>query len=547
MLNTIKIGTRLLLGFIGVGLITLACGLAGIYFSTATGEDGIYVGESAAPLVDAVMESKLAVTEAHLVFEEIMAGDNAESIENVHKLVAEARWYLTAIAQGGKNDEGRFLPSNNPRAAEMVRSSMARLDDFDRALKQRFATRGQGLPQEEYHRIDAEFDKQFTAFIDEVDKLEGLIQKDIAATLAHLREQVSSTKVNLTLIVAFALVVGLSIGWWITRSINTPLQDCQRFAQEIASGNLMARIAPVGDDEIAQLGHSLDGMRGNLLEIIGTLRGNVATLSQSAAALSQSANDSAQGSQIQSEAASSMAASVEQLSVSIDQVGEHAHEAQGMAERSGSQSIEGGKIIHEAAGEITQIAQMVNANANTIKELENYSGQISTIIKVITDIADQTNLLALNAAIEAARAGEQGRGFAVVADEVRKLAERTTNSTQEISGMIAKIQQGTERAVQEMDAGLRKVNDGVRLAGRAGESITAIRDSADQVTQAVNDITHALGEQSAATRDIARRIEEVAQSAEANSANITAAADSASRLEKLARDLETITGRFKTA
>jgi methyl-accepting chemotaxis protein len=535
------------MGFIGAGLITLACGLAGIYLNDKTGDDGIYVGESAAPLVDAVMESKLNVTNAHLVFEEIMAGDNAESIENVNKLIAEARWYLNAIAQGGANEEGRFLPSNNPRAKEMVRTSMARLHAFEQAIKRRYQTRDQGLQAAEYHQLDAVFDKEFTAFIDEVDQLEGLIQKDIAATLADLRTQVTSSKVNLSLIVIVALLGGLALGWLITRSINAPLKDCQRFAQDIATGNLIAHIEPVGDDEIAQLVRSLDGMRGNLLNIIGTLRGNVATLSQSAAALSQSANDSARGSQIQSEAASSMAASVEQLSVSIDQVGEHAHEAHGMAERSGTQSIEGGKIIHEAAGEITQIAQMVNANASTIKELENYSGQISTIIKVITDIADQTNLLALNAAIEAARAGEQGRGFAVVADEVRKLAERTTNSTQEISGMIAKIQQGTERAVQEMDAGLRKVNDGVRLAGRAGESITTIRDSADQVTQAVNDITHALSEQSVATRDIARRIEDVAQSAEANSANIAAAADSAARLETLARELEMITGRFKTA
>jgi methyl-accepting chemotaxis protein len=233
--------------------------------------------------------------------------------------------------------------------------------------------------------------------------------------------------------------------------------------------------------------------------------------------------------------------------VSIDQVEEHAREARAVTQDSSVQSSEGGRIIHEAASEMKRIAEAVNGTAGTIKDLEGYSDQISSIVQVIKDIADQTNLLALNAAIEAARAGEQGRGFAVVADEVRKLAERTGNSTQEIGAMIDKIQQGTQRAVQEMEAGVKRVGEGVSLAHQAGDSVTGIRDSAQRVTHAVDDISLALKEQTVAARDIAQKVEHIAQGSEENSAAVAQTAASAHRLEQLASELNELASRFRIA
>ncbi|MBU1664717.1 MAG: methyl-accepting chemotaxis protein [Gammaproteobacteria bacterium] len=329
------------------------------------------------------------------------------------------------------------------------------------------------------------------------------------------------------------------------RRITHSLKEAGAMVEAIASGDLTQPVPQSGSDEIGVMLGKLSVMQSSLRDLIGAVRNNVNNLDREAKELSASSSNSARASESQSEAASSMAASVEQLSVSIDQVEEHAREARGVTLTSGSQSEEGGRIIHEAASEMGRIAEAVNATAGTIRQLEDYSGQISSIVNVIKDIADQTNLLALNAAIEAARAGEQGRGFAVVADEVRKLAERTANSTQEITTMIGKIQQGTQRAAQEMESGVQRVNDGVNLAHKAGDSVTGIRASSEKVTHAVDDINLALKEQSVAAREIAQKVERIAQGAEENSAAVNQTAASAEQLRMLSSDLQKLAGRFR--
>jgi methyl-accepting chemotaxis protein len=288
-------------------------------------------------------------------------------------------------------------------------------------------------------------------------------------------------------------------------------------------------------------------MRGALHDLVAAIRSNVESLSRQADELSAAAGSSASAIESQSQAASSMAAAVEELSVSIDQVGDNAREAHGVSQNSSVQAAEGGRIIHDTAGEMQRVADAVNHTAETIRELEQFSTQISGIVQVIKDISDQTNLLALNAAIEAARAGEQGRGFAVVADEVRKLAERTSTSTQEISEVIDKIQESTRGAVREMEAGVARVTDGVQVANLAGDSVSTLQESAERAAAVVENISRALTEQTAAARDVARKVDTIAQSTEANNRTVQKTAASARALAALSSELSGLAGRFRIA
>ncbi|MBW7902622.1 MAG: methyl-accepting chemotaxis protein [Rhodocyclaceae bacterium] len=329
------------------------------------------------------------------------------------------------------------------------------------------------------------------------------------------------------------------------RHITRSLREAGEAASAIAAGDLARPMPPAGGDEVGEMMGRLGQMRGALHELIAAIRKNVDTLSAEAAALSDAAASSAQAIDSQTRAAASMATAVEALSTSIAQVEGGAGEAHDVSRQASAQAVEGGRIIDETAGEMKLVAAAVNATSETIRELENFSGQISTIVQVINEISDQTNLLALNAAIEAARAGEQGRGFAVVADEVRKLAERTRLSTQEIAGMIDKIREGTQGAVREMEAGVARVGDGVRLAAHAGESVTAIRASAEQAAQVVEDISKALNDQAASAREVAHKVETIAQGTEENNATVQKTAALAQGLSDLAGGLAQLIGRFR--
>jgi methyl-accepting chemotaxis protein len=546
MLNTFSIGKRLSAAFFITSVMSLLVGMSAVYFINAVGDAGLYVGRSAAPRVDAVMEIKLLATEAHLKFEEIMGGDTAESIDEVHKLMKEARWYVDALIKGGENDEGKFLPLTQPDAVALVQETQTQFDTLEKALNSRYATLGK-TDDAQRLKVDAEFDKSFETFIATADKVESQIQEDMRGALATLEDSAGQSRVTMMVLVAAGFIISYFLGWVIKGSIVRPLDQCVTLAKAVENGDLTHRVEAQGSDEVAQLVGALESMRRRMLDIIGTMRRNIGSLQQASSSLATAADQSNQSSLQQSEAASSMAASVEQMSVSIDQIGDHAREANTIAGQSALQAVDSGNTIHDAVAEIANIATVVNQTASTIHELDEFSGQISNIINVIREIADQTNLLALNAAIEAARAGEQGRGFAVVADEVRKLAERTSTSTGEISTMIAKIQQGTQRASQEMGTGVQRVNEGVELANRAGGSVTMIRGSADQVSRVVGDITSALAEQSSAMRDIAGRVEQIAQSSEQNSQATQSTARAAHELSDLASQLERLTAGFKTS
>ena len=240
-----------------------------------------------------------------------------------------------------------------------------------------------------------------------------------------------------------------------------------------------------------------------------------------------------------------MAAAAGQMTASIEEITRHAQQALEMANQAEQLSKNGGHVIHQVVQDRNSIVKSVQQSAQVRRTLDQESEQIFGIIQVIKGIADQTNLLALNAAIEAARAGEQGRGFAVVADEVRQLAGRTSTSTEEIAKMVQQIQHSTREAVTSMEAGVTQVDKGMRVTAEVERAIADILQATLNTTELVNDITRTIGEQSLASNEIAHQVETIANMSHSNTQTVSETAYATDELNRLASALSHSVDRFR--
>ena len=253
----------------------------------------------------------------------------------------------------------------------------------------------------------------------------------------------------------------------------------------------------------------------------------------------------AAGANEQSAQASEVATAVEQMTKTIFETTKNTTTAASASKNAGKVAVEGGKVVEETIKGMIRISEVVKQSAETVLELGRSSNEIGEIVQVINDIADQTNLLALNAAIEAARAGEQGRGFAVVADEVRKLAERTSKATQEIAGMIKHIQKDTDGAVQSMQQGTKEVENGKLLAEKAGDSLKEIITGAERVADIVTQVAAASEQQSRASEQITQNIELITNVTQQSATGVRQIAHAAEELNQLTGNLQSLISGFK--
>ena len=332
----------------------------------------------------------------------------------------------------------------------------------------------------------------------------------------------------------------------LNRNIRNGLNSMEQTVTHVeAELDLTARVPARQDDEIGRMGTALNRLLARLQDNLQTVAHAATDVSKSAEAMFDASRQVASTSDAQSSAAASMAASVEELTVSITHVGDRATTTRERVAYAGNLATEGETVVVKTVGDIDAIASSVSASAELLNRLEVQSQQISSVVNVIKEVADQTNLLALNAAIEAARAGEQGRGFAVVADEVRKLAERTGKSTHEITTTIGVMREGALAASASMRNAVDQVTVGVSRASGACEMIRRIGDGSREAVGMVSEITDAIHEQSAASTSVAQSVERIAQMAEQSSAAAAKSAETAQRLNTLSQEMRAITDQYR--
>ncbi len=312
----------------------------------------------------------------------------------------------------------------------------------------------------------------------------------------------------------------------------------------LSSGDLTQEIHVRTGDEIAQLAATFNETTRKLNEMVNKVADSSNSVASSASQLLASSSSISDNARNQSEKTTQAATSMEELNTSFVNVAQNSSNAADSSKQATELAVKGGEIVSETIGRITTIAKTVNESADTIGALGKRSEQIGEIVKVINDIAGQTNLLALNAAIEAARAGEQGRGFAVVADEVRKLAERTTAATSEIGDMIKGIQNDTIRAVQSMQSGTLEVEEGVKSANQAGQALEQIVKSVQNVTEMIQQIATAAEEQSSTGEEITMNLESVANVTKQTADAVQTSSQSTQDLNILAQELHKIVSGF---
>ena len=317
--------------------------------------------------------------------------------------------------------------------------------------------------------------------------------------------------------------------------------------KELASGegDLTTVIPVFSDDEIGQLADGINQLTAKLREIISKVVQTTSQVVTSANHLRQTAEQMAAGAEEAASQISTVATASEEMAATSTEIAQNCVAAADSAEHATGAASLGSAVVMETVSVMKRIAERVKESSGTVEGLGNRSDQIGAIVETIQDIADQTNLLALNAAIEAARAGEQGRGFAVVADEVRALAERTTRATREISDMIRMIQQETRSAVNSMEEGVQEVERGTVESAKSGEALQSILDQISRVTMQVNQIATAAEEQNSTTGEISQNMTQVTEII--GSANVTArdTAHSAGQLTAMAEELKTLISQFK--
>ncbi len=541
--HQISVRGKLMGAFMLLAGISGVAGGVGLWSERGIGEAGLLVAERLAPLGDAAMEIKLTATEAHLIFEEIMAGDEGENVQQVFDLLDQTRFYANAVLNGGENDEGKFIATEDPLVQRNMRQVLEQLDVFVAMARKRYDSRatGAGAGSE----ADEAFDSAFDALIRIADEAEEAVHDRMDAGVADLRAQRTTGMWALLATTVAAVMAALGLGFTIGGNVSGRIVKLSDIMTRISERDYAVAV-PYGEDgdEIGGMARAVEILKaGNAKADAMTeeRRREQADLEARARKIDTARTDFERKSMSLLDAVSNACSS---LGATAQDMSRFARETQGMAQsakstaESAASSVDAGAesvselslSLKEIAGQVetstTNTDRAVSEAADVIEQvrgLEDAAKRIGDVVGLINEIASQTNLLALNATIEAARAGDAGKGFAVVASEVKQLASQTAKATEEIASHIGSMQSATSATAQAID-GIQNIIQEIN------GSAAAIASAVEEQNVATQSIADTARQAATGTKRLTSGMAEVDQKATETSA-------SAERVTQSVRDL----------
>jgi methyl-accepting chemotaxis protein len=475
---------------------------------------------------------------SHSVFDDAASGKAIDGKE-FDRLWNDLTVLVERLKKLETDDKGKALLLNLEKSAESVRKRHIEVVNY---ANQRKLKSVQAVLNETSVSLE-------TNVRQSSDSLRKFLEERLALRHADAKQAYTSTLIQMGLIALMSIVVTMVAGFFLARSITRPLREMLLMLENVVQGegDLTARLAHPAKDELGTVCSLFNTFIHKIHGIIENVARNTVQVASAANQLYANAEHTATGAEEVASQATTVATASEEMSATAAEIAQNCHIAAESSQHANDSALDGAAVVQATVNLMTQIAERVKESARTVAGLGANSDQIGQIVGTIEDIADQTNLLALNAAIEAARAGEQGRGFAVVADEVRALAERTTRATKEISGMIRSIQQATGNAVSSMEEGVIQVEKGTAEAAKSGEALHYILSQIDAVTMQVNQIATAAEQQTATTNEIARNIQQISTVVMDSTQEAQESASAANKLAHLADELQRVVGQFKLA